>query len=458
MARPPRRTHLRGVLRTLASLLWLASAEPPPGATSCDERAPDPRHEGLTVTGIQVQVEGVRRTREGAVLRLMDTRVGRPFRQGVLARDLNRLRVTQMISEACADVTATDGGLVLALRVRDRWSTFLYAGTRRGGARTITRLGVFDHNVLGRLHRVWVELNSGADVPFVAESSGDRIGTSLHAVLPRLLGGRLTPMGQWTREFFDFSALDGDGEPGFIYDRERRLFQLGLRYDLARPVALTAAARTFEDRFAANSLSRAPGRLPPGGRTSSLLVEAVFGEIEERLARFEGQELTLAAEGSLGGLGSDRTILAASARARAFAVPRPGHVSGAQLVATATTGREDSHLPRAGGLFEIRGFLDGTFVARRIAYANLEHRVELWEPRRPFRMIVQGVAFLDLGAVSGRARAVAGLDHEGLVASAGGGLRVNLVPLARAVARVDLAFGLHPLRRTDVALGVQQFF
>ncbi len=414
---------------------------------------------GAPVAEIVVVVVGARRTEPAAVLRMMDTRAGAPLWPDVLRRDLARLRATQMIAETRATVEPGERGVRIRLEVKDRWSTFLYAGTRRGGARTITRLGVFDHNVWGRLFRVWGELNSGADIPFVPRSSADRIGTSLHAVLPRVGGTRLTPIAQWTREFFDYSALRPDGDPGLVYDRHRRLYAAGVRYDLQAPASIAILGTTFEDRYLENSLSRGPGALPPSGRTSTIGAELQIGLVDEWLSRYDGWEVTANVDGSRKGLlGSDFTTLTAAIRGRAFWVPARRHNTGVQVALAATTGRSDSHLVRAGGLFEIRGFLDSTFVARRIARANLEHRIELWAPRRPFHAIVQAAGFVDAGLVAARAGAVAGLDFEGPVLAGGAGLRINIVPLARAVARIDVARGMYPLRRLDLALGVQQFF
>lgn len=415
--------------------------------------------QGRPVAEIQVVVTGARRTEPTAVIRLMTTRVGVPLDPATVERDLARLRATQILYDTSARVEMTGGGPRLVIELRDRWTAFVFAGIRRGGARTITRVGVSDGNVLGRLVQVVAEVNSGADIPFVPRSSADRLGHSAHLTLPRPWGWRVTPTLSWLREFFDFAEWDRDGRPQLIYDRNRHLLRLGARSDLTNQVALGIVTSLFHDRFRLNSASRRQGAVPPSGLTASAGLDLQIGHVTEWLSRYEGGQVSLAVEGARRGLaGSDHTFVLASAAGRWFAVPRPRHNLGLQALVTATSARSDSHLPRAGGLYEIRGFLDATFLAQRIARANAEYRVEILETRWPAHSILQVVGFADGGVVSGRADAVAGLNYEGPVASAGAGLRINIVPLARAIGRVDLAVALHPVRRLDLAFGVQQFF
>ena len=72
--------------------------------------------------------------------------------------------------------------------------------------------------------------------------------------------------------------------------------------------------------------------------------------------------------------------------------------------------------------------------------------------------VTQAAGFVDGGWVAGRADAVGGLDYSGPIASVGAGLRIILLPITRAVARVDVAVGMYPRRTLDVSVGGQQFF
>lgn len=110
---------------------------------------------------------------------MMNTRVGEPIDAATLARDLSRLRATHMLYDTQARVEETIAGPRLVLALRDKWSGFVYGGFRRGGARTVSRVGVADHNLLGRLFQMNAEINSSADVPFLSRSQGDRLGSEI---------------------------------------------------------------------------------------------------------------------------------------------------------------------------------------------------------------------------------------------------------------------------------------
>lgn len=414
---------------------------------------------GQRVAEVSVVIEGAQRARPSAIKRLMTTREGRPLDVETLERDLARLRATQMIYDTEAHVEPTPEGPRVVVELRDKHSFFLYAGVRRGGARTISRIGLSDANFLGKLVRVWGEINSGADVPFVPSSSADKIGTGLHVVWPRLFGTRLTPSLDWDRTFFDFAALQRDGSLGLLYDRDRTYVGGALRWELTDELSFALTSSTFSDHYRLSNQSRVDGAVPLSGRTTTVGAELSFGLVTEWLSRYEGWQLTVGGEGApKGDLGSDFGVLSGYASTKSLWAWARRHNTGFQIVGAATTGRSDAHLIKAGGLYEIRGFLDTTFVSQRIVRANVEHRIEVWEPRRPLHAIMQIVGFVDGGYSWSRADAIAGLPYEGPIVAAGTGLRINVVPLARAIGRVDFAFGLHPIRRFDLAFGVQQFF
>lgn len=408
---------------------------------------------------IQVVLHGARRTAPEAIRRMMNTRVGEPMDADILAHDLSRLRATHMLYDTQARVEETVAGPRLVLALRDKWSAFGYAGLRRGGARTISRIGLADNNALGRLFQLSGELNSSADVPFVSRGQGDRLGSALHLATPRLFGSRLTPSLSWVREFFDFAAWGRDGAAGVIYDRQRWLYRAGLRWDVADSVALTFRAAHFVDHHTLGDATVQAAEPPPSLTTTTGGVELQVGEIDEHLSRYQGWLLTAQIDGARRGvLGTDASVVTGTVGGKLFLVPRDGHNLAVQLVLAATTGRTDSHLLRAGGLYEIRGFRDSFFVAQQMGRANVEYRMEAARLEQPFRAIAQVVAFIDGGWTGARAGAVSGLAYSGPVVSAGTGVRCNIVPLARAVGRVDFAFGLHPVSRFEISFGMQQFF
>ena len=405
------------------------------------------------ITGIDVHLGGVGWTRESAILRLMSTRVGDPYEPATLQRDLARLRTLGVLYDVAAQVSPDGGHLDVDLK--DRWAVFPVVGFRRGGGRTTSRFGVSDHNALFRLITVYGELSSNADIPF----TDGRFGSFVYAEVPRAFGTRFQPGVYWTRDFIDYAAFSAQGAAGYVYDRARHDLRFELRYELSDLVTLVGGADVLHDRFVTSDVSHAPGAPPPDADNVSAVAGVQLGYVEQDLSQARGEELKLLVEVSRGGvLGTRESVTSGSVTARGFFVPRPGHNFCAQLQLQATTGRTDSFLFRAGGLREIRGFIDADFQGQLLLRGNLEHRVDLGRFHFVIPAIAQVAAFVDGGAVGRRADAVAGTSYEGPIASAGVGGRYIPIPFSHAVGRLDFAVGLWPRRTFDVSISGQQFF
>ena len=407
------------------------------------------------VSSIVIEVSGRNTTEPGAVRRLMNTQEGVPLDPVKLENDLLRLRATSVLYEVSAEQEEEDDGTRLTVKVRDRWSLLPVFGLRRGGGRTTTRLGISERNALGKLLQIYGEFTSSSDIPFQAIG---RIGSYLGLVAPRINGSPFSAAIFWQREFLDFTGWGRDFERAAVYDRNRHLVRAEARWELSDLVTAAITGTVFNDSYAANDASPAKVTLPGRARTAALSAELSLGLVDDRVTSLRGSEARFALEGARAGLVSDFSFIAATASLRSFFIPRAGHNLGLQIVAQATTARDDSHLFRAGGLLEIRGFPDAFFLGQRLVRANLEHRIELFRPTLFLPTAIQAVGFVEGGFVSGRADAIAGSNYEGPIASAGGGLRIVVIPLTRAVIRVDVASGLWPTRTLDISVGGQQFF
>jgi hemolysin activation/secretion protein len=139
-------------------------------------------------------------------------------------------------------------------------------------------------------------------------------------------------------------------------------------------------------------------------------------------------------------------------QARTFLLPRPGHNLCALFSLQATSGQTDPYLFKAGGLREIRGFPDAFFQGQELWRWNVEYRWDFLQLHVLIPAVGQLAAFTDGGYVAKRAQSIAGLD------CVGAGARYIPIPFARAVARLDFAFGLEPRRTVDISFGGQQFF
>ena len=399
------------------------------------------------VTQLDVVVQGPGWTSPAAVRRVIDTREGRLLDLTELERDLARLRSLAIFSEVAA---RTDGGRV-EVEVTDRWTLLPVVGVRRGGGRTTSRVGISDHNAFGQLATAYGELTSNADLPFVARRSADRIGNLVYLEVPWLFGTRLTPFWSWTRDFLDFAAFAGSG-PGYLYDRARYALRTELRYELTPLFSVLVGAEARKDRYRTSEVTHAPGTPPAATDTRSAIAGGQVGYIEDFVSQQRGTELRLTGEAA------DSGPLSATLQARGFFIPAARHNLCLQLFVQGTTGHEESFLFRSGGLREIRGFIDDYFAGAFMARANAEWRVDVLREDLIVPFIGQVAAFTDSGYVAGRRGAVAGLDYQGPILSAGAGLRAIPVPFARAVGRLDFAFGLVPRRTFDISFSGQQFF
>jgi outer membrane protein assembly factor BamA len=397
------------------------------------------------VTRLDVVLSGAGWTSTEAVRRLVSTHAGEPYDAIELDRDLARLRSLGILY----DVSAHLDGSRVEIDATDRWSLLPLLGVRRGGGRTTTHVGVTDHNAFGKLFTLYGKLTSNADVPFLG---GDRLGSLVYAEVPRVFGTRLTPFLSWTRDFIDFAAF-GPGGPGYVYDRARYALRGELRYELSDNFSLMAGTEGRQDRYRTSVVSRSPGAQPSATDTLSALAGVQVGYIEELISQQRGKELRVLAEVAQSG------ELTATVEARAYFQPAERHNICILALLQDTSGRSESFLFHAGGLREIRGFVDSYFTGGLMARVNAEWRIDVLQTtllQMPF--IGQLAVFTDGGYVGRRGGAVAGLDYEGPILSGGIGLRGIPVPFAGVVGRIDVATGIVPLRRIDVSFSGQRFF
>ena len=402
---------------------------------------------------ILIEVSGRGATSPDSIRRMMNTQEGTLLDRRQLDNDLLRLRATGVLY----DVSAEEGeeGQRLTVRVHDRWSLVPLFGLRRGGGRTNAKLGIAERNFLGRLVQVSAEVTSASDIPF---SSVHALGSYIWFVVPRIAGSPFSTGVYWQREFLDFGGYNEVGDRIRTFDRNRHLVRAEGRYEVQDLITAAVVSQVFNDSYAFNETSPFPTELPPRGRTATLGLELALGLMDDRVISMEGTELKLTVDGARAGLLSDFSFVMATATLRSFFIPGPRHNVGAQLVAQLTTARDDSHLFRAGGLLEIRGFPDAYFMGQRMLRGNLEYRFDLHHFELLVPMMLQLVAFVEGGLVDGRADALGGFRYQGPFVSTGGGARIVVIPVTRAVLRADIATGLWPRNTIDFSVGGQQFF
>jgi hypothetical protein len=419
------------------ALLWAVAAAAAPSPAAPATAAP------ATVEAVDVHVGGIGFTSASAIRRFMLTEPGHPFDQDTLDSDLRRLRTLGILY----DLEARRDGERVQVEAKDRWSLVPFFGLRRGGGRTTARFGIADHNLAGQLATAYAELNSNTDVPFV---QGGPYGSYIYVEVPRLFGSGFSTGVYWTRDFIDFASYGASGDTGFLYDRQRHDLRFELRYELFPLLSLGAGAEVQRDRFGTSDLSRVAGVPPPAADATFGFLNLSLGLVEQFVSQSSGNDLKLEIEGAKHGfLGTSADVVIGSIAARSFSIPRPGHNLVLQMQLQTSNGTSDSFFFHAGGLREIRGFPDAYFEGRTLLRGNAEYRLDVLQTDWLLRAV---------GYVAGRSGAVAGLDYEGAIVSAGFGGRYIPVAFARAVGRLDLAFGLAPRRTIDISFGGQQFF
>src|SRR5438105_10768569 len=274
---------------------------------------------GTLVERVDVDVGGIGHTRASAVRRLMSTHTGDALDAETLHRDLARLRATGILYDVEEHTVPGPDGARVELSLKDRWTLLPVFGLRRGGGRTAARIGLSDHNAFGQLFSLYGEVTSNAEVPFISNGVGDRLGSYLYARVPRALGTRFTPGVYWTREFLDYSRFRSDAQPVLNYERQLHELRFEGRYELTDVVAASAGVTFTRDRFSQSALSPAAGELPASGDGTWFVVGAQVGTIEEELSRVRGTQLELTVARAVRGLlGSDLSATSFTAALRSF--------------------------------------------------------------------------------------------------------------------------------------------
>src|SRR4051812_12959011 len=306
----------------------------------------------------------------------MTTQQGDDLDLETLERDLARLRSTGIFYDVSEHTVEGPEGKHVELTLKDRWTLMPVIGVRRGGGRTTSRIGLVDHNALGRLFSVYGEISSNADVPFVARKPDDRYGSLVYVRVPRVLGTRLTPVVQWSRDFLDFSSF---GPAPHLYDRSREEVRAEARYELTDLVSAIGAVAFERNLFSPSSLSQSPGALPPSANTTWLSAGVQLGLVQDLLSLSEGTQLDVVlSRAQRGLLGSTASVSMASATLRSFGPPGPGPGRGGHPPGRATPGTPAAFLSGAGGQRETRGFPDSSFRGGQVGGGNVELRRDLF--------------------------------------------------------------------------------
>lgn len=400
----------------------------------------------------RIQVQGAR-TRSEVVLGLLDTRSGREFDPAVWEADLRRLRDLELFYDVRSSTRAADGKVDVDLTLRNKFSTLPIFKFKRGGGTSLVTAGYYDVNFLDRLFEAGGQF----------ESFNGRPGFAVWFRHPYLLSRHNRVGTEVLRHSVDLPlfSVDGTEEAAFenletrwnarlqreASERLRWGFEVGIYSNRFLRDDGTARKKALNDAFTSRTAL-------DSGRTVSVTPSVTLGRMSRDRHIVSGIEGMAALEVAHRAMGSDFGFAKGQAGVMAGWAPTARWNFAGQARVGSKTGRGFQHKFYLGGLDTTRGFLDRQFRGEHMWMANLEARPTLID--RP-AWVLQGALYSDLGKTwDGRNFGAEGFHDP--ISSYGGGVRLILTKVYRAVLRVDVARTQRPVKQMGFNVGLQQFF
>lgn len=424
-------------MRTLVAL-WAGMA----AAASVAEAAPVGR----------IRVDGAR-TRSDVVLGLLDTKPGREFDPAVWEADLRRLRDLELFYDIRSSTRAVEGKVDVDLALRNKFSTLPIFKFKRGGGTSLVTAGYYDVNFLDRLFEAGGQF----------ESFNGRPGFAVWFRHPYLLSRDNRVGTEVLRHTLDLPLFSTDGAEEASFENVETRWNARLQRELPRAKRWGLEASVYENRFLRDDGTPRKKALNDAfvrraaldsGRTVSVTPSFGVGRIVRERHLVEGVEGSVQVELAHRAFGSGFGFAKGQAGALwGWRVSERWNIAGQARVGS-KTGRGFQHKFYLGGLDTTRGFLDRQFRGEHVWMANLEARPTLVD--RP-SWVLQGAVYSDLGKTwDGRNFGAEGFHDP--IFSYGGGVRLILPKVYRAVLRVDVARAQRPVKQMGFNMGLQQFF
>lgn len=396
----------------------------------------------------RIHVTGLKKTSLSVVEREYDfvkrNEAGVPPYQALRKRLLSLQIFSQVV------VSPPDENKVIYVNLEEKWTTIPVLKFSSGGGLLQTTVGVYDPNLFGKY------LESGIQY--------EQLGTEGSGVVwfknPRFLNkSQLLDIQYWkTRRLrlkYDQNEVDPVEKQAFVLERER--FYLGYEPSIGENLNLKFLLEQNVDQFRLDSLNDEQRKkfrgipLPSDVSIYQIGLGLDWGALDVVEHRTEGMKLSLLHKHhweknqvAHSFSQTDLTLHLAKLLNEDL-----NYVQRILLSMTDTSLLQ--YWSYFGGLDRIRGFSDNRFSGRYSALSNSELR-STWLQKKNW--ILQNVLFLDLLSTTEK---FADLDRL-KAASAGGGLRIILPKIYRAVVRIDYAKPLIKNDEQQVSFGLQQFF
>ncbi len=388
---------------------------------------------------VDVEIEGLERTRESVVLGELAFDKGEPATDAELQETERRLRNLPMFRDVTIGVRDLDDrGRKLAISVEERWTLLPSANFSRTDDTTLIRIGAREVNLLGHFVEVGAayERLTGLNSGEVWFQNPRFLGRRLDVALDAEFRNRVYP------SYDDAGDLDG----GFAI---RRIgFSGQALQELSPWLHVGGRLQWLSDRPSLDPIS---DELAPSTRLLKPGLLARIGQINHLGLVMGGATLDLRLSGAHRSIGSTESFTTVDAEllgARSF--PLQSNALGRFNIGR-TGAQSQQHQLFVGGLDEVRSLQDMRFRGTHRWVANAEYRIPSFGNRW---LMLQHVFFTDAGAIGDDGGDLLGVD----VLSAGIGLRLMSPRVHGLVIRLDYAFPIHGDGSAPLSFGSRQFF
>lgn len=400
----------------------------------------------------RIRVEGAR-TRPDVVLGLLDTKVGVEFDPAVWEADLRRLRDSELFYDVRSATRAVEGTVDVDLTLRNKFSTLPIFKFKRGGGTSLVTAGYYDVNFLDRLFEAGGQF----------ESFNGRPGFALWFRHPYLLSRKNRVGTEVLRHSLDLPLFSKYGTEEASFENVETRWNARLQREASERVRWGLEVAAYVNRFLRDDGTARKKALNDAfaqrvsldlGRTVSITPSVTLGRMRRDRHLVSGLEGTASVELAHRAIGSDFSFAKGQLGGLAgWRATERWNIAG-QARLGSKTGRGFQHKFYLGGLDTTRGFLDRQFRGEHMWMANLEARPTFID--RP-AWVLQGALYSDLGKTWDNRNFGAEGFHDPIF-SYGGGLRLILTKVYRAVLRVDAARTQRPVKQMGFNVGLQQFF
>lgn len=400
----------------------------------------------------RILIEGAR-TRPEVIMALLDTRSGSEFDPAVWEADLRRLRDLELFYDVRGATRVVEGKVEVDLALRNKFSTLPIFKFKRGGGTSLVTAGYYDVNFLDRLFEAGGQF----------ESFNGRPGFALWFRHPYFLSRNNRVGTEILRHSLDLPLFATDGTEEAAFENLETRWNARLQREASERLRWGLEVGVYTNRFLRDDGTARKKALNDvfaqrisldSGRTVSFTPSVTLGRMSRDRHIVSGFEGTAAVELSHRAMGSEFGF--AKGQLGGLAGWRPTerwNIAGQARVGS-KTGRGFQHKFYLGGLDTTRGFLDRQFRGEHMWMGNLEARPTIVD--RP-AWVLQGALYSDLGKTwDGRNFGAEGFHDP--IFSYGGGMRLILTKVYRAVLRVDVARTQRPVKQMGFNVGLQQFF